>query len=193
MSAISTLSNRIPSWYLATLSLLALDVSDAPTHYITIASPRASLSLAAELTTSVDHLATAVNSDNRTNPRVHLIRLRELIASVAKLEETVEQLETRVTTLVCRTAEAQTAQAVAEDSASRERVLHLLAHVSRLSTLYSCARHAGLNTLSLNAEAIAYEDVLHAEAANNHSSLVESIYNPAFRAAVRARVDAENL
>ena len=122
-----------------------------------------------------------------------MTRLRELIESVAVLEETVVELKKEKLELARRAGEAHVAQLAAEGHASRERVLQNLAHVARLSTLYSCARHAGLTTGYLNHEAVVYEGVLDAECENNNRSLAEAIWDPAFRASIRARVDAEQL
>ena len=187
------LPERIPSWLLATLCFARVRRSRRHTHTFTIASPGASHSLATELSATVDQLATAISSGQRFNPRIQLTRLRELIESVANLEETVEELEKSKLELACRAGEAHVAQLAAEGHASRERVLQNLANAARLSTLYSCARRAGLTTGVLNHEAIEYEGVLDAEATNNGRSLVDAIWDPAFRASIRARVDAEQL
>ena len=172
--------------------MLAFDVSDV-SHFFIIASHDASLPLATELRTTVAQLATAVNSEQRTNTRVHFIKLRELTESIAALEQKVVGLESQVLQLAIKTAEAEVAQRVAEGYASRERVIQNLAHVARLTTLYSCARRAGLSAVALTEEALEYERVLDAEAGNNGKLLIEALFDPVFRETVRARADAEQL
>ena len=127
------------------------------------------------------------------NTRVHFTKLRELVTSAAALEQRLESAEQRTQHLAFKAGEEYAARVAAEEHAARGRALQNIAHVERLSTLYSCARHAGLTTGYLNHEAVVYEAVLDAECENNGRSLAEAIWDPVFRAAVRARVDAEQL